>query len=125
MCRVLVVDDSADGAAMLAQSLQSMGHEVRVAHDGRAALDEAAVFHPDVAVLDLGLPEMNGYELAAPLRALPGGRGIHFVAATGYGRARDRATSIAAGFDDHLVKPVNLNRLREIVALAASAKATD
>ncbi len=66
---------------------------------------------------------MSGYDLAAHLRELPGGRAIHFVAATGYGRARDRVTSIAAGFDDHLVKPVNLDRLREIVAQAATAKA--
>ena len=124
VCRVLVVDDSADGAAMLADSLESMGHEVRVAHDGRAALDAAAAFHPDVAVLDIGLPEMSGYELAAHLRELPGGRAIRFVAATGYGRSRDRVTSMAAGFDDHLVKPVNLDRLREIVAQAATAKAT-
>ena len=108
---------------MLADSLESMGHEVRVAHDGRAALDAAAVFHPDVAVLDIGLPEMSGYELAAHLRELPGGRAIRFVAATGYGRSRDRVTSMAAGFVDHLVKPVNLDRLREIVAQAATAKA--
>ncbi len=122
VCRVLVVEDSADGATMLADSLASMGHEVRVAHDGRAALDMAASFHPDVAVLDIGLPEMSGYELAAHLRELPGGRAIRFVAATGYGRSRDRVTSMAAGFVDHLVKPVNLDRLREIVAEAATAK---
>ena len=96
-CRVLVVDDSVDGAAMLADSLESMGHDVRVAHDGRAALDAAAVFHPDVAVLDIGLPEMSGYELAAHLRELPGGRAIRFVAATGYGRSRDRVTSTGRG----------------------------
>ena len=124
VCRVLVVDDSADGAAMLADSLESMGHEVRVAHDGQAALDAAAAFHPDVAVLDIGLPEMSGYELAAHLREQPGGRSIHFIAATGYGRSRDRVTSLAAGFDEHLVKPVNLDRLREIVAEAATAKAS-
>jgi signal transduction histidine kinase len=124
VCRVLVVDDSADGAAMLADSLESMGHDVRVAYDGRAALDVAAVFHPDVAVLDIGLPGMSGYELAAYLRELPDGRAIHFVAATGYGRSRDRVTSMAAGFVDHLVKPVNLGRLREIVSQAATAKAS-
>jgi CheY-like chemotaxis protein len=122
-CRVLVVDDSVDSAAMLADSLESMGHEVRLAHDGPAALDAAAAFHPDVAVLDIGLPEMSGYELAAHLRELPGGRAMRFVAATGYGRDRDRVTSMAAGFVDHLVKPVNLDRLREIVAQAATAKA--
>jgi signal transduction histidine kinase len=124
VCRVLVVDDSEDGAGMLADSLESMGHEVHVAHDGQAALDAAAAFHPDVAVLDIGLPEMSGYELAAHLRELPGGRAIRLVAATGYGRSRDRVTSMAAGFVDHLVKPVNLDRLREIIAQAATAKAT-
>jgi signal transduction histidine kinase len=124
VCRVLVVDDSVDSATMLADSLESMGHEVRVAHDGRAALDAAAVFHPDVAVLDIGLPEMSGYDLAGHLRELPGGRAIRIVAATGYGRSRDRDTSMAAGFVDHLVKPVKLDRLREIVAQAATAKAS-
>src|SRR5436190_12853515 len=93
-CRVLVVDDSADGVAMLADSLESMGHEVRVAYDGPAALDVAAAFHPDVAVLDIGLPGMSGYDLAARLRELPGGRPIRLVAATGYGRDRDRARSM-------------------------------
>jgi signal transduction histidine kinase len=121
--RVLVVDDSADSAAMLAEALESMGHEVRIAHDGRAAIDAAAVFHPDVAVLDIGLPEMSGYDLAAQLRALPGGDAIRFVAATGYGRGRDRVASLAAGFVEHLVKPVNLDRLRETVAQAARATA--
>jgi signal transduction histidine kinase len=123
-CRVLVVDDSVDSAAMLAEALESMGHEVRVAHDGRAAIDAAAIFHPDVAVLDIGLPEISGYDLAAHLRELPGGDAIRFVAATGYGRGRDRVKSLAAGFVDHLVKPVNLDRLRETVAHAARATAT-
>jgi CheY-like chemotaxis protein len=123
-CRVLVVDDSADSAAMLAEALESMGHEVRVAHDGREAIEAAAIFHPEVAVLDIGLPEMGGYDLAAQLRELPGGHAIRFVAATGYGRGRDRAKSLAAGFVEHLVKPVNLDRLRETVAQAARATAT-
>jgi CheY-like chemotaxis protein len=123
-CRVLVVEDSPDGAVMLADSLESMGHEVRVAHDGPEALDLAAAFHPDVAVLDIGLPGMSGYDLAEHLRELPDGRAIRLVAATGYGRDRDRARSMAAGFAEHLVKPVNLERLREIVAQAATDKAT-
>jgi CheY-like chemotaxis protein len=123
VCRVLVVDDSADGAAMLADSLESMGHEVRVAYDGPAALGVAAAFHPDVAVLDIGLPGMSGYDLAAHLRKLPGGRATRFVAATGYGRDRDRVASRAAGFVEHLVKPVNLERLRDIVAQTATRKA--
>ena len=89
--RVLVVDDNEDGAEMLASSLELMGHHVRVAHDGRAALDAAANFHPDVALLDIGLPVMDGYELASRLRDLPDGRDIHLVAVTGYGQQRDRA----------------------------------
>jgi CheY-like chemotaxis protein/anti-sigma regulatory factor (Ser/Thr protein kinase) len=119
-CRVLVVDDNVDSAAMLAEALESMGHEVRVAHDGREAIDAAVILHPDVAVLDIGLPENSGYDLAAYLRELPGGEAIRFVAVTGYGRGRDRVTSLAAGFVEHLVKPVNLDRLRETVAQAAT-----
>jgi signal transduction histidine kinase len=114
--RVLVVDDNEDGAELLAHSLQSMGHRVRVAHDGRAALDAAATFHPDVALLDIGLPVMDGYELASHIRDQPGGRSIYLVAVTGYGQQRDRAASRAAGFAEHVVKPVDLERLREIIA---------
>jgi signal transduction histidine kinase len=120
VCRVLVVDDNADGAVMVSSALEAMGHAVRVAHDPQDALAVAAAFHPEVVVLDIGLPEMSGYELAAHLRELPGGRSIRFIAATGYGRDRDRATSTAAGFVEHLVKPVNLDRLRDIVAQAGS-----
>jgi signal transduction histidine kinase len=113
--RVLVVDDNEDGAAMLASSLESMGHRVRVAHDGRAALDAAARFHPDVALLDIGLPVMDGYELASRIRDLPQCHDVHLVAVTGYGQQRDRAASEAAGFTEHLVKPVDLERLRAIL----------
>jgi signal transduction histidine kinase len=118
--RVLVVDDNEDGAEMLASSLELMGHRVRVAYDGRAALDTAAKFHPDVALLDIGLPVMDGYELASRLRDMPGGRDIHLVAVTGYGQERDRAASEAAGFAEHVVKPVDLERLRAIVEEAAA-----
>jgi CheY-like chemotaxis protein len=121
-CRVLVVDDNADAAAMLAECLASLGHDVRVAHEGSAALEASATFHPDVAVLDIGLPGMSGYDLAARLRQLPGGRAMLLVAVTGYGADRDRAASMAAGFVDHLVKPVNPDRLRDIVAQSATAK---
>jgi CheY-like chemotaxis protein len=114
--RVLVVDDNEDGAESLAHSLQSMGHRVLVAHDGRAALDAAATFHPDVALLDIGLPVMDGYELASRIRDQPGGRSIYLVAVTGYGQKGDRAASRAAGFAAHVVKPVDLERLREIIA---------
>jgi CheY-like chemotaxis protein len=116
--RVLVVDDNADGAQMLASSLESIGHRVRVAHDGPAALDVAAVFHPDIALVDIGLPVMDGYELAARIREQPGGRDIQLVAVTGYGQERDRVASRAAGFAEHVVKPVDLERLAKIVAEA-------
>jgi signal transduction histidine kinase len=116
--KILVVDDNEDVADMLASSLESLGHRVRVAHDGQAALDAVAKFHPEVALVDIGLPVMDGYELASRLRTMPGGGDIHLVAVTGYGQQRDRAASEAAGFADHVVKPVDLDRLREILAEA-------
>jgi signal transduction histidine kinase len=114
--RVLVVDDNEDGAEMLGRSLASMGHRVRVAHDGMSALDTAAKFHPEVALLDIGLPVMNGYELAGRLREMPGGHDIRLVAVTGYGQAGDRDASRAAGFSDHVVKPVDIESLGNIIA---------
>jgi len=119
--RVLVVDDNEDCAEMLASSLESMGHRVRVARDGRTALDAAATFHPDVALLDIGLPVMDGYELASRLRDLPDGQDIHLVAVTGYGQQRDRTASKAAGFAEHVVKPVDLERLQAILEEEAPA----
>jgi CheY-like chemotaxis protein len=119
--RILVVDDNIDGAEMLAHSLASMGHSVRVAHNGKTALDAAAAFHPEVALLDIGLPVMDGYELASRLRNMPGGSDIHLVAVTGYGQQKDRTASKAAGFSEHLVKPVDVRRLRDIVAGSAAA----
>jgi CheY-like chemotaxis protein len=89
---------------------------VRVAHNGKTALDAAAAFHPEVALLDIGLPVMDGYELASRLRTLPGGGDIRLVAVTGYGQKKDRTASKAAGFSEHLVKPVDVRRLRDIVA---------
>jgi CheY-like chemotaxis protein len=118
--RILVVDDNVDGAEMLALSLASMGHSVRVAHNGKTALDAAAEFHPEVALLDIGLPVMDGYELASRLRHLPGGDDIRLVAVTGYGQEKDRTASKAAGFSEHLVKPVDVRRLRDIVAGSAA-----
>ena len=109
--RVLVVDDNEDAAEMLADSLSMLGHAIRVALDGPGALDAALEFHPDVALLDLGLPVMDGFEVAHRLRSLPGAAGIRLVAITGYGQEVDRARTRDAGFDEHLVKPVDLERL--------------
>ena len=112
---VLIVDDDEDNATMLASTMSALGHRIRVAHDGQSALAIAHDQHPDVALLDIGLPGMDGYELAARLRELPGGDRIRLVAITGYGQARDREASARSGFTAHLVKPVDLSRLREIL----------
>jgi signal transduction histidine kinase len=112
--RVLVVDDNEDGAELLDLALRTMGHTTRTAHDGPTALVAAKEFEPDVALLDIGLPEMDGYEVARRLRAMYAGRPLLLVALTGYGQESDRARSRAAGFDLHLVKPVDLSVLEDV-----------
>ena len=113
--RVLVVDDNQDAAEILSEALLMMGYDTRCAHDGAAALAVATTFLPEVALLDIGLPIMDGYELALRLRALPGLHGMRLVALTGYGQDRDRARSVEAGFDEHLLKPIDLARVQQIV----------
>ncbi len=108
--RVLVVDDNIDAAETIAMALESFGHEVVVAHDGPAALAAAGRLAPDVALVDIGLPVMDGFELAGRLRELLPGP-LRLIAVTGYGQETDKARSRAAGFDDHLVKPVGLEVL--------------
>ncbi len=114
--RVMVVEDNLDIAESLAMLLESHGHEVRVVNDGGAALDEAQVNVPDVILVDIGLPDMDGYEVARRMRQHPRLKGIVLVALTGYGRDQDRQQSRAAGFDYHMVKPVNLDMLQEFLA---------
>ena len=109
--RVLVVDDNVDAAASLATLLTFQGHEAEAVYNGKDALKRVSAFDPDVVLLDIGLPEMDGYELAKRLRAMPQLEGVRLVALTGYGQADDRERAIAAGFDDHLVKPVDLPAL--------------
>ena len=111
--RVLVVDDNVDAAELLGDALQMLGHEVAVVHDGPAALAAVERFRPDLAVLDVGLPQMDGHELARRLRALV--PECRLIALTGYGQEADRARSMEAGFDVHLVKPVNLAQLAQFV----------
>jgi len=117
--RILVVDDNEDAAATLAMLLEAMGHEVAVEHTPAAALDHAAIEAPQVCLLDIGLPGMDGNELAQRLRARPGMAGVVLVAVTGYGQESDRARSMAAGFDFHLVKPVDIDKLGQILSEAA------
>jgi PAS domain S-box-containing protein len=113
--RVLIVDDNSDAADMLALLLQLDGHLVQAVYSSRDALERAQSFRPDVMLLDIGLPEINGYEVARRLRATPQLRNIRLVAVTGYGRSEDRARTQAAGFDDHLVKPVEVIELKRVL----------
>jgi CheY-like chemotaxis protein len=113
--RVLVVDDNADSAETLALVLGMAGHEVRLAPDGPSALLAAAEFRPEVVFLDIGLPGMDGYEVAGHLRAKTGSAAIVLVALTGYGREQDRLRAREAGFDHHLVKPVSSDALLAIL----------
>jgi CheY-like chemotaxis protein len=111
--RVLVVDDNPDAAEIMARGLRRLGYEVRVANDGPTALAVASNLVPEIAVLDIGLPVMDGYELARRLRRLAGLSRLRLIAVTGYGQISDRMRSRAAGFDAHLVKPVSLEDLAE------------
>ncbi len=112
--RVLVVDDNTDAAQMLAEVLASHGHDVRLAHDGPQALALAATFRPEVGILDIGLPVMDGYELALELRAAHGDT-ITLIAVTGYGQEHDKRRAFQAGFSKHYVKPVATDALlREV-----------
>jgi PAS domain S-box-containing protein len=113
--RVLVVDDNVDAASTLDLLLRSLGHETRVAYDGVKALEIAGVFDPNVVLLDIGMPGLDGYEVARRLRALKPGRRFRIVALTGWGQDSDREKAKEAGFDVHLVKPVDLSALARIV----------
>ena len=116
--RILVVDDNRDAATTLAMLLQIFGHDVSVAHDGEAAIEAAARMRPDVALLDIGLPKVSGYEAARRIRAEPWGQDMLLIASTGWGQDDDRRKSKDAGFDHHMVKPVDFNALKALLASA-------
>jgi CheY-like chemotaxis protein len=113
LMKILVVDDNTDSADMLAALLCRRGHQVQVAYDGPAALDQVAQLGPDVVLLDLGLPEMDGYEVARRVRAEH--PDVQLVALTGYGREQDRQRVREAGFVEHVLKPVRLDDLSRIL----------
>ena len=117
--RILIADDNQDAADLLAQSLQLEGHAVTTVHDGRAALDAIAAGRPNLALLDIGMPGMDGYQLAEAIRRDPGLRRTVLAALTGWGASEDRARSRRAGFDHHLTKPVDLD---SILAIAAAIR---
>jgi CheY-like chemotaxis protein len=110
--RILVVDDNLDAAEMLSTLLRMDGHEVWAVHDGRAALEAAEMHRPDVILLDIGLPELNGYEVAKSLRLHEAFRRTIIIAMTGFGQERDCQQSLEAGCDAHLTKPVAPQALR-------------
>jgi CheY-like chemotaxis protein len=111
--RILVVDDNEDGAQMLAMLLESRGHEIKVAFDGEAALEVLRSFQPTLALVDIGLPGMDGHQLARHMRERK--VAARLIAVTGYGQESDRERALEAGFDEHLVKPVDLARLDELI----------
>lgn len=115
-CRVLVVDDNEQGARVLAMLLTALGNDVRIAHDGLAAVDVAAEFQPDLVLLDIGMPKLNGYEAARRIRELPWAKDALLVALTGWGQDEDKQRSRAAGFDHHFVKPVEPAVLKRLLA---------
>jgi CheY-like chemotaxis protein len=118
MKRVVVVDDNQDAAESLAMLLGMSGHEVRVAFDGPAGLALAQEYAPDIMLIDIGLPGMDGYEVARRVREQEQGRRALLIAATGYGQSEDRACSSSAGFDHHFVKPLALDALINLIGSA-------
>jgi CheY-like chemotaxis protein/two-component sensor histidine kinase len=113
--RVLIVDDNRDAAAMLAEMLAAFGYETRFVHDGPSAFLVAEQFQPHIALLDLGLPVIDGFEVARRFAESPRLRRTRLVAVTGYGQVQDRAQSARAGFAAHLVKPVDVEQLRTVL----------
>ncbi|HEX8755896.1 MAG TPA: PAS domain S-box protein [Steroidobacteraceae bacterium] len=114
--RVLIADDNHDAAVSLSMLLQAMGHDTRVVHDGNEALEEAELFRPEVVLLDIGMPRLDGYETARRMRRRPWAAAAQIVAVTGWGQETDRQRAKEAGFDRHLVKPVDLGALSEALS---------
>jgi len=117
-CRVLVVDDNEDSVESLAMLLRMLGHEVETAKDAEGGLAALDTFRPNVAILDIGLPKVTGYDLAKQIRERPWGKGVVLVALTGWGQKQHRKRSTEAGFDHHLTKPVEFDVLQQILAAA-------
>jgi CheY-like chemotaxis protein len=115
--RILVADDNYDGADTLKMLLESSGHEVHVAHTGAEALEIAKRVRPEIALLDIGMPDMSGYEVAEGIRHEAWGKDLTLIAVTGWGQDSDKRRALAAGFDQHLTKPIDLSALRALVEI--------
>jgi CheY-like chemotaxis protein len=118
--RIVIVEDNADSREMLRVTLELAGHEVQEAHDGPSGLTAILRLQPDVALVDVGLPEFDGYEVARRVRAAAG-TSIRLVALTGYGQAADRRQALEAGFDAHVVKPIDPDALQAAIAATGNA----
>ncbi len=118
--RILIVDDNADAADTLALVLELEGHETLAVYASTDAIERAGSFKPDIVLLDIGLPGMNGYELSAKFRSMPQLNGVRLIALTGYGQSEDHNRTKAAGFDDHLVKPVDAPMLKAALIRAST-----
>jgi CheY-like chemotaxis protein len=114
--RILVVDDNRDAAESTAMMLRMTGHETEIAYDGLEAVQAAAAFRPDIVLLDIGLPKMNGYEVARHIRKQPWGKGMALIALTGWGQEEDKRRALEAGFDHHLTKPVEAVALEKLLS---------
>jgi CheY-like chemotaxis protein len=123
--RILVVDDYPSTAEVACLYLQGLGHECRAAGTAAEALEVAAAFDPEIVILDIGLPDQSGYEVARTLRARAGGRRLHLAAVTGWGAPHDRVRAFEAGFDQHILKPADGPKLRSIIAAALIVAASD
>jgi CheY-like chemotaxis protein len=113
---ILVVDDNRDSADSLAMLLKLTGHETHTAHDGVAAVEAAATLRPDIVLLDIGLPNLSGYDAARRIRKQPWGKDMVLIALTGWGQEEDRQRSREAGFNEHMVKPVDHVALMKLLA---------
>jgi CheY-like chemotaxis protein len=120
--RILVVDDNHDSALSLAMMLSIMGHETRTAHDGESAVETAESFLPEVVLLDIGLPKLNGYEVAQRIREHAWGASMFLIAVTGWGQDEDRQRSSEVGLNVHMVKPVEAAALERLLAELASTR---
>lgn len=114
--KILVVDDNHDSALSLAMMLSIMGHDTRTAHDGESAVATAETFLPDVVLLDIGLPKLNGYEVAQRIRGSAWGAAMYLIAITGWGQDEDRQRSTEVGLNQHMVKPVEAAALEKLLA---------
>jgi signal transduction histidine kinase/ActR/RegA family two-component response regulator len=121
--RILIADDNVDSAESLSVLLRSMRHETAVAYDGRQALEAYGTFRPDVAILDIGMPQLDGYSLARAIRAIDEGSACVLIALTGWGHAQDKQRALDAGFDEHLTKPVDPAVLLALIAAERAVRA--